>query len=49
LTIANLTRAPPLPGTDPAKGGSVSRDKSTFMEDEQTPEPFRAKLKDYFR
>ncbi|KAJ7445796.1 hypothetical protein B0H11DRAFT_2086917 [Mycena galericulata] len=44
LTTASLARAPE---TDPS--GPVDRGKSKFVEDEDLPIPFRARLQDYFK
>ncbi|KZO99505.1 hypothetical protein CALVIDRAFT_384243 [Calocera viscosa TUFC12733] len=47
LTLASLGKVPPEPGDDtPGRG---DRGNSQFKEDESLPEPFRAKLSDYFR
>ncbi|KAF5324516.1 hypothetical protein D9611_004481 [Ephemerocybe angulata] len=46
-TAEHLNKASLAPPPAAANGGD--RSKSTFVEDESLPEPFRAKLKDYFR
>lgn len=45
LTAANLTKPPPMEGTN----GGGDRSNSTFKEDASIPLMFRAKLVDYFR
>ncbi|KAI6043022.1 hypothetical protein EDC04DRAFT_2961618 [Pisolithus marmoratus] len=47
LTLASLGKSALLPSPDDSENGD--RLRSTFMEDEALPVPFRAKLQDYFR
>ena len=47
LTLASLRKSSLEPQVDPSEAGD--RTKSSFIEDEDIPSPFRAKLQDYFR
>ncbi|KAF8894441.1 hypothetical protein BD779DRAFT_1609201 [Infundibulicybe gibba] len=47
LTLASLGKSPLSPPADPTAAGD--RGKSTFIEDDSLPVPFRARLQDYFK
>ncbi|KAJ7582525.1 hypothetical protein C8J56DRAFT_955020 [Mycena floridula] len=47
LTLASLGKSPLQPAVNGSSSGD--RSKSTFIEDESIPVPFRARLQDYFR